>query len=82
MRTKYPLETQSHLQTVSAIFAQWRSTHKPRGRIPEELWQAAVDLAPCYSTRRIAQALRLNYTELKHRIRKRPSEDVTGGANM
>ena len=66
MAIKYPLETQSRLQEVSAIFAHWRSTGKPRNRIPEELWQAAVDLAPCYSTHRIARALRLNYTELKH----------------
>jgi hypothetical protein len=75
MRTKYPLETQSRLQEVSAIFAQWRSTRTPRSRIPEQLWQAAVDLAPLYSTHHIARTLRLNYTELKHRIRKQPSQE-------
>ena len=75
MKTRYPLETQSRLQTVSAIFAQWRSTRTPRSRIPEQLWQAAVDLAPLYSIHHIARALRLNYTELKHRIRKQPSQE-------
>ena len=75
MAIKYPLETQSRLQEVSAIFAHWRRNGKPRNRIPEELWQAAVDLAPCCSTHRIAKALRLNYTELKHRIGKRLSEE-------
>lgn len=79
MRTEYPLETQSRLQTVSAIFAEWRSTCTPRSRIPENLWQAAVDLAPLYSTHHIARTLRLNYTELKHRIKKSsPDQPDTG----
>jgi hypothetical protein len=71
MKAEYPLERQARLQEVSAIFAQWRSTRTPRSRIPEHLWQAAVDLAPIYSIHQIARALRLNYTELKHRIKKR-----------
>ncbi len=71
MKAKYPLGRQPRLQDVSTIFVQWRSTRKPRSRIPEHLWQAAVDLAPFYSIHRIAGALRLNYTELKHRIKKR-----------
>ena len=75
MRTEYPLGTQSRLQEVSAVFAQWRSTRKPRNRIPEQLWQAAVDLTPFYSTHQIARALRLNYTELKRRIKKRLPEE-------
>lgn len=49
MRAKYPLGRQPRLQEVSAIFAQWRSSRKPRSRIPEHLWQAAVDLTPFYS---------------------------------
>jgi len=75
MRTEYPLETQSRLQEVTAKFSRWRTTRKPRSRIPEELWQAAVDLAPLYSTHHVARALRLNYTELKRRIAKRPPEE-------
>lgn len=77
MRTENPSETPSRLQEVSALFAQWRSTRKPRTRIPEQLWQAAVDLSPFYATHRIARALRLNYSELKDRIKKRiPQERV------
>jgi|GEM_PF-3186912 len=51
--------------------------HHPQAaqRLPEELWQAAVDLAPPYSTHHIARALRLNYTDLKRRIGKRPPEE-------
>jgi hypothetical protein len=76
MRIKYPMETQSRLQEVTAIFARWRSTRRLRSRIPEQLWQAAVDLAPFYSTHQIARALRLNYTELKQRIKKHlPQEE-------
>jgi len=74
MKAEYPLRTQPRLQEVSAIFAEWRSARKPRSRIPEDLWQAAVDLAPFYSIHRIARALRLNYTELKHRIKKPPPD--------
>ena len=71
MKAEYPSRTHPRLQEFSAIFAEWRSTRKPRSRIPEALWQAAIDLAPFYSIHRIARALRLNYTELKHRIKKR-----------
>jgi hypothetical protein len=74
MKAEYPSQRQARLQDVSAFFAQWRGTRKPRSRIPEHLWQAAVDLAPFYSIHQIARALRLNYTELKHRIKERPPD--------
>jgi hypothetical protein len=70
-KAEYPLQIHPRLQEVSAIFAKWSSARKPRSHIPENLWQAAIDLAPFYSIHRIARALRLNYTELKHRIKKR-----------
>ncbi len=54
MKAEYPLGTQPRLQEVSAIFAQWRSANKPRSRIPEHLWQAAVDLAPIFSIHQMA----------------------------
>jgi hypothetical protein len=78
MKAEYPLGRQPRLQDVSTIFAQWRSTRKPRSRIPEHLWQAAVDLAPFYSIHQIARALRLNYTELKHRISWKIRRGATG----
>ena len=74
MKAEYPPGRQPRLQDVSAIFAQWCSTRKPRSRIPEHLSQAAVDLAPSYSIHQIVSALRLNYTELRHRITKRPHD--------
>jgi hypothetical protein len=75
MRTEHPSETPSRLQDVSALFAQWRTSRKPRTNIPEQLWQAAVDLSPFYATHRIARALRLNYSELKDRIKKSIPEE-------
>jgi hypothetical protein len=75
MKAEYPGRgRQSQLQEVAAVFAQWRTARAPRSRIPQHLWQAAVNLAPCYSIHQIARALRLNYTALKHRIKKRPPD--------
>ncbi|MGO9120352.1 MAG: hypothetical protein ACLQPD_22395 [Desulfomonilaceae bacterium] len=57
-------------------FEQWRSTRKKRDRIPESLWEAAIDLHPSYSTCRIAKALRLDFKELKRRIHERSSRST------
>ncbi len=45
-----------------------RKNQKKRGRIPENLWEAAVDLYPEYSIYQIARALRLDYASVKKRI--------------
>jgi hypothetical protein len=76
MKAEHPSKGQPQLQEVAAVFAQWRGACKPRSRIPQHLWHAAVDLAPFYSIHQIARALRLNYTELKHRIKKRPADQA------
>ena len=66
-------ESQEKMLTAGALFDQWRSTRKKKGRIPEGLWEAAVDLSPSYSTCQISKALRLDFKELKRRIRDRSS---------
>ena len=66
-------ESQARMQAVSALFDQWRSTRKKRDRIPESLWEEAADLSPSYSTCQISKALRLDFKELKRRIRDRSS---------
>ena len=66
-------EPQAKMQAVSALFDQWRSTRKKRGRISENLWQVAVGLSPPYSTYEISKALRLDFKELKRRIGDRSS---------
>jgi hypothetical protein len=47
---------------------QWRSTNRPRTRLPEPFWNAAVELARQYGIYRTAHPLRLDYADLKQRL--------------
>ena len=47
---------------------QWRQRHRPRARIPEELWREAAELASAYGIHRTARALRLDYYSLKKHV--------------
>ena len=77
MKSEKNPESQARMQAVSALFDQWRSTRKKRDRIPESLWEEAADLSPSYSTCQISKALRLDFKELKRRIRDRSSRATT-----
>lgn len=60
-------DPETTLSDVQARFAAWRQI-RPRGhRIPEELWSAAVELTRHHSLNAIAQALKLNHTDLQKR---------------
>jgi len=48
-------------------FERWRLERPPQGRIPLELWEAAVALVPQHGPTVVSRALRLGYTELKRR---------------
>ena len=50
-------------------FEKWRSTHKPRSRLPGHLWSVAEELAGEYGVSRAAHALGLDYYGLKKRIK-------------
>lgn len=45
----------------------WRKNRKPRSRIPEQLWNAAAELARSYGVNKVARALHLDYYNLKER---------------
>ena len=47
---------------------QFRSTQPRRTKLPESLWQAAVELARQHGVYSVAHPLRLDYTGLKKRI--------------
>jgi hypothetical protein len=47
---------------------QFRSTQPQRTKLPESLWQAAVELARQYGVYSVAHPLRLDYTGLKKRL--------------
>ncbi|MFC1816476.1 hypothetical protein ACFL0M_11205 [Thermodesulfobacteriota bacterium] len=56
------------LEQVQDQFEHWRRTRRKRRGIPDALWKAAVSLFPEHSVCQISKALRLNYTDLKHRV--------------
>lgn len=73
MKPEKQSEPQYSLQAVRDLFEHWRSTRKKKERIPTNLWEAAVDLSTSCTTFRIAKTLRLDFKELRRRIRERSS---------
>ena len=47
---------------------QFRGSHPPRTRLPESLWQPAVELARRHGLYLVAHPLRLDYAQLKKRL--------------
>ena len=53
---------------VQKRFAEWRRTRAKKARIPDELWDAAVELARRNGVNRTAQALHLDGGKLMRRL--------------
>lgn len=49
-------------------FGQFRATHPPRSKLPEEFWASATELAKQHGVYTVAHALRLDYVGLKKRV--------------
>ena len=58
----------SRLKAVRQELERWRRTRRKRSPIPEALWESATELAQEHGTSKVAQALRLNYYDLKKRV--------------
>jgi hypothetical protein len=58
----------STLEEVRRRFETWRRGGKPGGRIPNCLWQAAVEVCGKHPVHEVARALGLNYNQLKGRV--------------
>ncbi|MGA7413916.1 MAG: hypothetical protein WBW33_25795 [Bryobacteraceae bacterium] len=56
------------IERVQPALTAWRQRRKHREPIPEPLWRAMERLARRYGRSRVAQALKVNYTALKHRL--------------
>ena len=56
------------LSDVRSQFERWRRSRKRGTRIPEELWQAAVEAAEGHGVSKVAQELSLDYYRLKKRL--------------
>jgi len=57
------------LEEVRDRFELWRKTKQVGSRIPDALWEAAVALCQDHSVLQVSRGLRLNYNDLKHRVR-------------
>src|SRR2546422_11122716 len=56
------------IQEVEARFEQWRQGRQKKGRLPDELWAAAVALARRDGINRTAAALHLDGGKLKRQM--------------
>lgn len=65
------LSTTSRLKNVKSDFKNWRASKKKGSRIPQPLWEEAVELYPEFTVSQIATKLSLSYTNLKQRIEKK-----------
>ena len=69
-RTKLaqPSQVSPSLAKLQAQLADFRSTHPPQTRLPQSLWQSAVDLARCHGLSVVARSLQLNYCTLRKHL--------------
>jgi len=61
--------------TVDALsnrIENWRRSRLKRGRMPEDLWREAADLARRHGVTRISEALGVGFASLKRRAASRP----------
>jgi hypothetical protein len=56
------------IEQLQRQFDEFRSTRPHRTKLPEALWQAAVELAREHGLHRVAHSLRLDYMGLKRRL--------------
>jgi hypothetical protein len=56
------------LLQLSQRFEEWRSAHPPRTRLPEPMWEAAVEMAQRHGLHCTTNALRMDYMRLKKRL--------------
>ena len=68
MNRKRPASTPEAIARLQRQFDQFRSTQPRRTKLPEPLWQAAVELARQHGIYPVAHPLRLDYMGLKRRL--------------
>jgi ribosomal protein L32 len=71
MKTATPLRSPINDNTLERIrkrLSTWRKSKRPRSRIPDALWAAAVEEAARCGVNRVAKTLGLDYYSLKKRL--------------
>src|SRR5258708_4446955 len=56
------------LQQLSERLEERRRANPPRTRLPEPIWEAAVEMAQRHGLHCVTKALRMDYTRLKKRL--------------
>src|ERR1700730_6129354 len=74
MRGKAKPPTPEPIVQLQRQLDQFRSTQPRRTKLPEPLWEAAVELARQPGVYSVAQPLRLDYMGLKKRLGEPPSQ--------
>jgi hypothetical protein len=69
----------AEVQTLAQRLKTWRATRRPGQRIPEDLWQAATDLARIHGLNRTTTALKLSYYDLRRRLQAGAAGDNRRG---
>lgn len=64
---KAPIESTLTLETVAEHFEWWRSGKKKGDRIPDHLWQEAIDLLDRHGISQVTRTLRLSGSDLHRR---------------
>jgi len=70
----------SELQALAQRLKIWRATRQPGQRIPEDLWQAATDLARIHGLSCTTTALQLSYYALRRRLQAGPAPGSGGSS--
>ena len=73
MNHKSALDVPEPIVQLQRQLEQFRSTQPRRTKLPEPLWQAAVELARQHGVYPVAHPLRLDYMQLKKRLGGVPS---------
>ena len=68
MNSKSALPIPGPIEQLQRQLDEFRSTQPHRRKLPETLWQAAVELARQYGLYSVAHPLRLDYVGLKKRL--------------
>ena len=68
MATRGMQKVPAELERAAARWAQWRRTRRLGARIPESLWDLALELAARHGVSRTAIVLRVDYYALKKRL--------------
>ncbi len=70
------------IERVQSQFAQWRAHKRPRDRIPEGLWRAAVEAAQRHGVHAVSRAVRLEHAALSRRVADRAGGEAEAFAFM